>query len=282
MPNAEQSERVCKVKREYHKIGGGQEFRYVPFNCQDRSPSGMVHVLGDSHATAYSPMFEQLSAETGQTVSVYSFAGCPFIDFRRQLFVGHPTGCNDFNAAIVQRVREKADAGDILFLPSLRIDRFGDQWASFDYDVFQMMYSPAALKLREDAMKDAKEWMQLFVDQHLHIVFEAPKPIFRAPPFRCSDWFNRHNPICVGNNRQPREALERLRAPIVTSMRELAQTFPGVSIWDPFPVLCPEDICFTTRDGRPLFFDGDHPSAYGNVLLYPDFKAHLGAQLAKP
>ncbi|AFL74602.1 acyltransferase family protein [Thiocystis violascens] len=282
MSNTNPAERVCAVKLEHHPIGGGLEFRYVPHQCRDRSPSGMAHVLGDSHAVAYLPMFEQFSAETGRTVSVYTFAGCAFIDFRRPLSVDRPAGCNDFNRAIVQRVRETANAGDILFLPSLRIDRFGDQWTSFDHDVFQTMYSPAALKPREDALEDAKEWLRPFVDQQLRIVFEAPKPIFRAPAFRCSDWFNRHNPICVGNNRQPREELERLRAPIVASMRELARIFPSISVWDPFPFLCPGEVCSTSKDGRPLFFDGDHPSAYGNALLYPDFKAHLDARSANP
>jgi hypothetical protein len=44
-------------------------------------------------------------------------------------------------------------------------------------------------------------------------------------------------------------------------------------VWDAFPVLCPDDICRTEKDGRPLFFDGDHLSAYGNLVIYPSFKA---------
>ena len=46
---------------------------------------------------------------------------------------------------------------------------------------------------------------------------------------------------------------------------------PDVSVWDPFPILCPEQTCSAYREGRPLFFDGDHVSGYGNRLLAPSF-----------
>jgi peptidoglycan/LPS O-acetylase OafA/YrhL len=281
MPDVDPSARACQVELQHHAIGGGMEFRYVPRKCRDLSPAGMMHVLGDSHAVAYLPMFDQFSAETGRTVSVYVFAGCAFIDFRAPM-MGRSAGCDAFTNAIVQRVLETAGAGDLVFLPSLRIDRFGDQWASLDRDVFQIMYNPAALKLRKAAMDDAKHWLQPFADKNLRVVFEAPKPIFKAPPFRCADWFNRRNPICVGANEHPRVEVERLRQPIVESMRDLARTFSNVSIWDPFPLLCPADICSAFMDGRPLFFDGDHPSAYGNALLYPRFKAWTDAVRVMP
>jgi lysophospholipase L1-like esterase len=32
-------------------------------------------------------------------------------------------------------------------------------------------------------------------------------------------------------------------------------------------------------NGKPLFFDGDHLSAKGNRMLYPDFVAFLKAHL---
>jgi len=108
-------------------------------------------------------------------------------------------------------------------------------------------------------------------EKKLEVIFVAPPPVFKAPPFRCSDWFNAMNPICVGRNQQSRSELESLRKPIVDTMASLAKAFPNVRIWDPFPILCPGDICGTQHDGRPLFFDGDHLSGYGNMLLYPYF-----------
>ncbi|MBP0533252.1 hypothetical protein J8J19_24105, partial [Mycobacterium tuberculosis] len=46
----------------------------------------------------------------------------------------------------------------------------------------------------------------------VHVVIDAPLPLFKAGAYRCSDWFNRHNPACVGGLSMSRADLERLRA----------------------------------------------------------------------
>jgi hypothetical protein len=163
-----------------------------------------------------------------------------------------------------------------VLLSSLRLRRYGDQWASFGIvDMHDVMYGPQAMPSRLAAIEDAKKWLQPFADKQLQVVFTAPTPVFKAPPFRCSDWFNSANPICVGQNQQSRAELERLRQPIVDSMKALGQTFPNIHVWDAFPLLCPDHICRTQKDGHPLFFDGDHLSAYGNLVIYPTFKAAM-------
>jgi hypothetical protein len=74
----------------------------------------------------------------------------------------------------------------------------------------------------------------------------------------------------------PREFLERLRAPVLESYLRIEAAVPGVTVWDPFPTLCPPGpTCDAIRDGRPLFFDGDHLSGYANRVLAPDFGRHL-------
>lgn len=281
MPAILSGTRRCEVILQYHPISGGMEYRFNPVQCRYKAAPSKMFVLGDSHALAYFQLFEQFAAETGRPVSVFSFTGCPYIDFRAPMPGLYP-GCDAFTYAVQQRVLERSVPGDLMFLPSLRIVRFTDQWARITDNVTDIMYSPDALKLREAALQDAKEWLHPFANRQIHIVFEAPKPIFRSPPFRCSDWFNRSNPICAGGDRQPRFELERLRAPILSAMQELTDTMPGVTVWDPFPVLCPGDTCLTKKDGRPLFFDADHLSGWANVVLYPDFKAFMDAVYAKP
>lgn len=46
----------------------------------------------------------------------------------------------------------------------------------------------------------------------------------------------------------------------------------GVKILDPLPYLCDEEYCYGSRNGRPLYFDDDHLSEYGNTFLLPMFK----------
>lgn len=219
-------------------------------------------------------MFDQISAEEGIPVSVFWGPGCSFIDFVAPMDTAHrTTGCLDFSRAITDQIVKTANPGDIVILSSLRVQRYGDQWASYDIpDMYAHMYSPDTVKLRAEALDDAKKWLQPFADKQLKVIFTAPTPIFKAPPFRCSDWFNKDNPICIGQNQQPRGELEKNRSPILQNMTKLGQIFPNVSVWDAFPVLCPDEVCITQKGGRPLFFDGDHLSAYGNSVIYPSFK----------
>lgn len=280
MPDSNPVDRPCWVNVELTDIGGGREIRYVPQNCRGQRAPDTMYVLGDSHATAYLPMFDQLSADTGRIISVYSFPNCPFIDFFTPMNHGRSSGCEKFTQTIEKHILDKAKEGDILFLPSLRMARYGDQWVSYGHDVYQLMYNPAALEKRKEALGETKQLLQPFVEKKLRIIFEAPKPVFMAPPFRCSDWFNRMNPICVGGNQQLRSEMHRLREPILANLNNLSHIFTNVSVWDPFPLLCPGNVCLTQKDGRPLYFDGDHISAYANEVLYPNFKSYIESPIA--
>jgi hypothetical protein len=76
------------------------------------------------------------------------------------------------------------------------------------------------------------------------------------------------------------ELLER-RASVLGAMQTLAAEQPALTVWDPFPVLCPADPCQAMPGGHPLFFDGDHLSGLGNDLLYPDLRNALLAVRAR-
>ena len=41
---------------------------------------------------------------------------------------------------------------------------------------------------------------------------------------------------------------------------------------DPIPYLCNNGRCIAELQGRPIYYDGDHMSEYGNKLLTPLFK----------
>ncbi len=81
--------------------------------------------------------------------------------------------------------------------------------------------------------------------------------------------------ICRGGLTVPRAELIERRAAVVAAMKQLAKQQTALSVWDPFPVLCPADPCRSQPDGRPLFFDGGHLSGLGNDLLYPNLRDTL-------
>ena len=277
MPATPAQERVCEVEVSIVPLAGGEVTRFTPKGCQKNVSTRQVFVLGDSHAGHLAPSLERLSAETGMSVRSYAFAGCSFLDLKNPMDEAHrEPACLAFNRAASAEVAQMGQAGDVVLLSSLRMQRYGDQWASFHIaDMYEQMHGPQARLMRQAATEDAKHWLQPLGAKGLRVVFVQPTPIFQAPAFRCSDAFNRMNPICVGNNQQTRAELERLRQPIVAQMREVARATPHVSLWDPFPVLCPGEVCHTSQEGHPLFFDGDHLSMYGNRVIYPALRQLL-------
>jgi peptidoglycan/LPS O-acetylase OafA/YrhL len=254
------------------QLSNGSELRFSSSSCSRKLTSKKIYVLGDSHATHLAGMLEQISAETGFEIGIFSSPpGCPFLALKDPM-ADLPVACLDFYRAASREIIEKSMPGDIVLLSSLRMTRWGDHWASFGItDMYAHMYSDNKHKSIQDAIVEAKTWINPFMESGLNVVFVAPTPAFKSPSFRCSDWFNRKNPICVGDNQQPRSELEKLRAPIMSGMQEIANEMDSVLIWDPFPVLCPTETCSAFKDRRPLFFDGDHFSAFGNLVLYPAF-----------
>nr|WP_268794352.1 SGNH hydrolase domain-containing protein [Pseudomonas avellanae] len=106
----------------------------------------------------------------------------------------------------------------------------------------------------------------------VHIIIDAPKVLFKASPNRCSDWFNRMNPVCSPGLEIDRAQIERLRAPQMKLLELLERDNPNLTVWDPLPLLCPTPTCSAFDDnGKPLFFDSNHLSGHGNRVLTPSF-----------
>lgn len=274
MPDAGSLPRRCRTASAHEAIEGGSRSTYTPIDCQGRLTSATLFALGDSHATAFAPSYEQISAETGLSVVVYTSAGCSFLNLLAPMDA-LPDSCVAFWRLASADALTTATSRDVVFLPSLRQYRFVEQWGTLQYDVEKLSVGEEALERVSQAVKDAEHWLAPFNERGVRLVFEAPPPLFRSPPFRCSDWFNRHNPVCDGGSTQSRAYLLELRAPVVAAEQTLATSHRGVTVWDPFPVLCPSEPCSSTHDGRPQFIDGDHISAYGNRRLYESFRAEI-------
>jgi hypothetical protein len=150
--------------------------------------------------------------------------------------------------------------------------RYGDQWG-----VFGAGDAAPSVSLTFVDGSEPGALLRRMTSSGAHAVFAAPTPLFKAPTFRCSDWFNRMNPVCAPGFEIPKPELEARRAEAVTIMGRLAADNPRVSIWDPFPLLCPRPVCSAYRDGKPLVFDGDHLSGAANDFLYPHFAARMDA-----
>jgi len=272
---------ACRVQRRDSALQGMQLIEFKAADCGPVATPRTLFVIGDSHAAAYSTNLSHLAKdEPAVTVRVYLRAGCAFLNLMTpaEQAAAH---CADFARNVKAEITRLAKPGDVVFLPSLRLRRFADQFVVFDTAVANEKMSGAAAQVaRAKAVEEADVWLTELSETGAKILFEAPAPIFKAPAFRCSDWFNRSNPICAAGLSVTRDELLAYRQPVMQGMESLVQKLPQVAIWDPFPVLCPDAVCQVTKEGRPLYFDADHLSGYGNDVLYPNFKHAVDARWA--
>ncbi|MBB5467984.1 peptidoglycan/LPS O-acetylase OafA/YrhL [Paraburkholderia sp. CI2] len=256
------------------KLNGGPVWTYSRAGCSlPATYRGRLYVIGDSHAMAYNRMLREFARDTGVKVFAYNNGGCPFMAFLPRKH-DEVASCAPGTDAAIAQIEAQVRPGDVVFLPSLRLPRFSDEWARFDdSSAWGYMFGPEAVQSRVDGVREAIPILQKLAAKGAKVILEGPTPEFRSQPFRCSDWFNRDNPICSGGDRIARADLEALRAPVLESYAHIVQAVPEVSVWDPLLPLCPDSVCSThTADGRPLVFDGDHLSGYANRLLLPSFK----------
>lgn len=253
--------------------------RYAPKDCPGKADS-QLFVVGDSHALAYRHMLEQLSAEQGRRVTLLPTLGCSYLDMKDALNESTDPQCFRVARDVLRTVLAQASPGDIVFLSSLRLPRLvelGGARRSVPAGANGLHGDPFEHTVQEleglgRAMSDAPRWIEPLLAAGLHIVLEAPKPLYQSHPFACVEWWNRWNPECSAGLRVRRLDMERYRAPVMNALSQLALEYPQVTVWDPLPALCDGETCSAMRGSRPMFFDADHLSPYGNLVLLPAFR----------
>jgi peptidoglycan/LPS O-acetylase OafA/YrhL len=230
-----------------------------------------LFVIGDSHALAYSTMLGMVSDNLGMDIYLYGKGGQSIANLQVPI-KGDGAYYQEYFERAFREIEAIARPGDFVLFASLRMDRLSSQWVAAD--LAQNTLNVDKNKQHHDrqlALQEASDLIDRFEKASLNVIIDAPKPVFKAPLFRCSDWFNLSNPVCSAGFTVDRTYLSERRQPVMDSIRILQKRHPGLIIWDPFPILCPSDTCAAYDQNGPLFFDGDHLTAYGNRLLYPGF-----------
>lgn len=247
--------------------------------CDITGSARQIFVSGNSHALSYETMLFMLEQRTPFNVTSYRLSSCTLLSLDIPM-ADDSARCRAFYESVIADIELRLHPGDIVFLPSLRLPRLATEWALLsEADALEKLNGGQARQSRQRAVDEANNVLDRLVRRGAIVILEAPKPIFRAPPFRCSDWFNRHNPVCEPGLTMSRDYLLAYRKPVLDAMTTLSQQHENVFVWDPFDSLCPKATCEAVVDGTPLFFDADHLSGHGNLVLYPDFVAFLKVHL---
>jgi peptidoglycan/LPS O-acetylase OafA/YrhL len=266
----------CKIQASHSTLNGVSVTAFMRENCNQMvAGKTRLFVVGDSHTLAYHGMIKRYILETGAVAFFYKNGGCPYMGFQSQR-ENDDVNCRTHVQASTADLLSKIRPGDIVFLPSLRLPRYSTQWDRInDSKAYVEMFGASAVAGRSAAEEIALPILRAMNEKGAKIVFEAPKPVFKAPPFRCADRYSASNPVCGGGLQMLKAELEQFRKPVMESINRLVAAVPGVTVWDPFPALCPGTTCEAVVAGVPLFFDGDHISGYGNRVLLPSFRQYM-------
>ena len=227
-----------------------------------------LFVIGDSHTAAYRTMLSIVSHRLGVEVVEHTHGGCGVVN----LMGPDRADCAADQDEALREVENRAKPGDIVFLASLRMPELVRRDGSLGEDaMFEEARSELTPVQMEGARVSAEAVLARLEAIHVHILIDAPKPVLKAPPYRCSDWFNRMNPVCKPGLTVERYRLEQLRAPQMALLETLQRKHPDLHVWDPLPLLCPGSTCSAFDHGQPLFLDDNHLSGYGNRVLAPSF-----------
>lgn len=79
----------------------------------------------------------------------------------------------------------------------------------------------------------------------------------------------------------PRQAYDNRNKEALSILYNVAR-MDNVQLLDPALYLCSETACMGEYQGRPIYYDGDHLSEYGNRLLIPMFKQALSENKTAP
>lgn len=230
-----------------------------------------VFVLGDSHARRLTRLLDEVVRLTGLEIWTFAKGGCALAPVVWPSSAQSPE-CRTFLEATTQFLMKEGRAGDVVVLESLRVDRLANAWGQV-----RSVYVP--IESSKIAEQEATELANRLHRAGLTVVFVLPKPVFAAPAYRCADWFNRGNPVCAPGFELPKQQVLEHRRQAVEAINRVVSSIPGSFVWDPLPILCPLDTCRAFDGSRPIYFDADHLSGYGNQILVQDFTAQLGLWL---
>ena len=205
----------CAVAKRTEALGEGSVWAYARIGCGVSHESSTLFVAGDSHATAYIALLRRYVMDTGIEVRIYQVPDCRFFGLRKS-WNAENESCKPIIGAAMTDIARRARRGDVLFLPSLRLERLsinGPCWIV----ALSKHATPVAprVSLACKVQVQARWRLLPLARRGVRIVFEAPTPLFPAPAYRCSDAFNRDNPVCAGGLALPRAELEAYRAPVL-------------------------------------------------------------------
>lgn len=247
----------CRAGKTITPVGAGMRLDFDAPCLSAAAPR--LFIIGDSHAGAYQRAAWQIAASGAFRTEILTLGGCRVIS---AIDTPPIEGCQAFLDQAQARVAREGHSGDVVLLAGLQTARYVAGAAT-----------DRARPLSPVAIAASRKRLTALAALGPAIIVEAAKPVVPVPQYMCADWYTRGNPVCrLPPNAGPDDVFRRMTEANF-GIAQVVSGIPGIIMWDPAKVLCNGRHCEGYRDGKPLYFDQDHLSAYGNDILRPDLLA---------
>ncbi|AHF01857.1 acyltransferase [Thiomicrospira aerophila AL3] len=254
----------------------------LPHFCSYGNNETLAVMIGDSHASATFTSLGAVAEELSGGVLLFGKGGCrTIIGFK---LVNNDV-CVERNNHIFNLVNELDSKIPVVLVNrydgALIGDNLNPERDTKPNHFFDIKYdSRSHPVLRQQLLTGITETAcMLQKDRQVFVVRPIPVMNQHVPNYMSREMIFKRNSQISDLKITREEYFERHG--LVWEAQDQAAEQCGVKILDPLPYLCDDKYCYGSRNGRPLYYDDDHLSEYGNKYLVPMFEQVFRDQLAK-
>ena len=238
-----------------------------------------IYLLGDSHLQHYLPLFEEVRKTKDYGYEFYGRGGIP-IGRRKEIstnkFIDETIPKN-----IVNHVLNKISKNDIVIISERHERNFAPKMLDERHEPPFLFFENNNQISRREATNRFGEYLKTLYKEinkkNASLIIFQPTHSFKGitlPPNVCRQWFASLNKECKKGLTINRDSvLDNLSYIRDMHIRISEETNNGITIFDPFPILCPPNQieCSQILNGKPLYLDGDHLSEEGALIMKNNF-----------
>jgi hypothetical protein len=235
-------------------------------------------IIGDSHADALTSSVASAMNSDQAGLLVFTRVSCPFILGVKDAH-NNASQCGASNAYTAKLIQQKYSQIPIFFINRTSVYIYGQSNPS---RVKNNDYSPLIYFSRAYTTA-SKQFLTEFSEHYMDTVCQLSQsnPVFITTPIP-------EMRVNVPKTMAKRMLLEQdfseislplsrymARNAFVLTLLDKTKQQCNINILDVKDSLCDNAKCRGSKQGRPLYYDGDHMSEYGNKILTPLFKSAM-------
>lgn len=236
-------------------------------------------LLGDSHAEAVASAIAA-AAPAGTGIMSWTYADCPTLGsgelHQTSMYVRRGYHCDQFQDWTAQKVASLPADVPLIIVNRSSYYVFDANGKSADQAHPRIYFDrehgePNAELQAQYANRLTENACSLAKHHTVYLVRPLPEMNTDVPKTARQMVLGRHPDVSISLDDYHR------RHALVWAAQDAAHEKCGVKILDPLPYLCSAGRCQGIKNGRPVYYDANHLSEYGNRFLVPMFAQAFNA-----